>query len=347
MIHTLTYAQALNLAMKHEMKANPDVFAFGVDIADHKRTFGSGKDLVELFGSNRYFSTPVSEAAETGMAIGAALSGLRPVQIHARADFMLLAMNQLINMASIHSYLSEGQSPVPITVRCMIGRSWGQGPQHSKAMHSTFAHFPGLKVVMPSTPQDAYSLLRAAIQDDNPVLFFEHRWLYDIEGEVDDERREIYYSKFVKYSVGHNLTIVASSWMVVEAIQAARILEDNGVGVDVVDIVSAVPFNDGAIINSVRDTQHVIIADNDWAFCGLSSEISAQITEQCFSSLKKPPVRIGFTHTPCPTTRPLETLFYPTAETIVRAAEKLLDLDPIDLSQESFNDYTNRFKGPF
>jgi len=175
MIHTLTYAQALNLAMKHEMEADPNVFAFGVDIADHKRTFGSGKDLVELFGSSRYFSTPVSEAAETGIAIGAALSGLRPVQIHARADFMLLTMNQLVNMASNHSYLSGGKSGVPITIRCMIGRSWGQGPQHSKALHSTFAHFPGLKVVVPSTPQDAYSLLRAAIQDDNPVLFFEDR----------------------------------------------------------------------------------------------------------------------------------------------------------------------------
>jgi len=346
MIHTLTYAQALNLAMKHEMEADPNVFAFGVDIADHKRTFGSGKDLVELFGSSRYFSTPVSEAAETGIAIGAALSGLRPVQIHARADFMLLAMNQLVNMASIHSYLSGGKSPVPLTVRCMIGRSWGQGPQHSKAMHSTFAHFPGLKVVMPSTPQDAYSLLRAAIQDDNPVLFFEHRWLYDIEGEVDDEW-EMKLGIARAQRDGSDISIIASSWMVVEALQAAQILEEIGISVDVVDIQSAVPLDMIEVADSVRYTGHVIIADNDWAFCGLSSEISAQITEQCFSSLKKPPVRIGFTHTPCPTTRPLETLFYPTAETIVRAAEKLLDLDPIDLSNETFNDYQNRFKGPF
>jgi len=347
MIHTLTYSQALNLAMKHEMEANPDVFAMGVDIADHKRTFGSGKDLVELFGPSRYFSTPVSEAATTGIAIGAALSGLRPIQIHARADFMLLAMNQIVNMASTHSYLSQGQSPLPLTIRCMIGRSWGQGPQHSKAMHSTFAHFPGLKVVMPSTPQDAYSLLRAAIQDDNPVLFFEHRWLYDIEGEVDDGRNISDFARFCYGNLYSAVTIVASSWMVVESLQAARILGENGIIASVIDMRSAAPLHIEHLIDSVNYTGHVIIADNDWAFCGLSSELSAQITEQCWSSLKKPPVRIGFTHTPCPTTRPLETLFYPTAETIVRAAEKLLDLDPIDLSQESFNDYTNRFKGPF
>jgi len=171
-------------------------------------------------------------------------------------------------------------------------------------------------VVMPSTPQDAYSLLRAAIQDDNPVLFFEHRWLYDIEGEVDDEKA-IRHGYPVIRQHGSNLTIVASSWMVVEALQAARILKENGASTTVIDIRYANFSNMEEVFLSVNRRGYVIIADNDWAFCGLSSEISTQITEQCWSSLKKPPVRIGFTHTPCPTTRPLETLFYPTAETLV------------------------------
>lgn len=346
MIQTLTYAEALNLAMTHEMEANPDVFAFGVDIGDHKRTFGSGNGLVERFGPERYFSSPVSEAACTGIAIGAALSGLRPVHIHARADFMLLAMNQLVNMASPHSYLSNGTSSAPLTVRTMIGRSWGQGPQHSKAMHSTFGHFPGLKVVMPVTPQDAYSLLRAAIQDDNPVLLFEHRWLYDTSGPVDD-RVTMPLGRSVIRSVGYDLTIVASSWMVVEALQAAEILYAHGVSVAVIDIQSVAPLHMGWIDWSVRKTGRVIIADNDWSFCGLGAEISAQIVEGCMDSLLAPPVRVGFAPVPCPTTRPLETLFYPTARELVRAAEKLLEIPEIDLSQETFNAYEERFKGPF
>jgi len=153
MRHNLSFAEALNLAMVHEMESDPDVFAFGVDCSDFKRTFGSGKGLIERFGPERYFGSPVSEAGATGIAIGAALSGLRPIHIHARADFMLLTMNQLVNMASCKSYLSNGTTGVPLTVRAMIGRSWGQGPQHSKAMHSTYAHFPGLKVALPSNAE--------------------------------------------------------------------------------------------------------------------------------------------------------------------------------------------------
>lgn len=346
MIHKLQFPEAINLAMTKEMEADASVLAFGVDAPDPKRTFGSGKGMVERFGSRRFFGSPLSEAGVTGVAIGAALSGLRPIHIHNRADFLLLCMNQLANMASNKSYLSKGRLRVPLTVRAVIGRSWGQGAQHSKAMHSVLAHFPGLKVVLPSSPQDGYSLLRAAIRDDNPVIFLEHRWLYDVVGEVEDELAVPLGTCKVQRS-GRDLTIVSCSWMTVEAHQAARILEENGVDTEIIDVRTVTPLDVATIVGSAKRTGRVIIADYDWTFCGFSAEVSAQVTEACFSELKAPPVRLGFAAVPCPTTRPLETLFYPSAMHIVRAAERLLDLKEIDLSREIFNEYERRFRGPF
>ena len=342
----LKFPDAINLAMAKEMETDPTVFAFGVDVQDHKRSFGSGFGMVERFGINRYFGSPLSEAGVTGVAIGAAFCGLRPIHIHARADFALMAMNQLVNMASNKSYLSNGKLKVPLVVRAMIGRSWGQGAQHSKTLHSTLAHFPGLKVVLPASPQDGYSLLRSAIQDDNPVIFLEHRWLYDLVGEVDDELKIPLSSSKILRS-GNDITIVSCSWMTVEANQAARILSENGINSEIIDVRTVTPLDSETITNSVNKTGYAVIADNDWKFCGFSAELSAQITEKCFDNLKAPPVRIGLAHVPCPTTRPLEDLFYPSAKEIVKSAEKLLDLPNIDLSGEIFNEYERRFKGPF
>ena len=236
---------------------------------------------------------------------------------------------------------------MPLVVRAMIGRGWGQGPQHSKAMYGAFAHFPGLKIVCPATPQDAYSLLRAAIRDDNPVLFFEHRWLFDVVGEVDEELISPLGTCALRRS-GRDLTIVACSWMVVEAMQAAAILAKHGIEAEVIDVRSVVPLDtEGIIAESVRGTGRVIIADNDWSFCGLAAELAARITQECWPYLKAAPERLGFAHVPCPTARPLETLFYPSAQHIVRAAEQILGLDRIDLSEETFNSYETRWKGPF
>lgn len=346
MIHTLSFPQALNLAMVHEMDRDEAVFIFGVDVPDHKRHFGSGDELLEKYGSRRFFGSPLSEAGATGIAIGAALCGLRPIHVHARADFVLMAMNQLVNMASIKSYISNGRLNVPMVVRTMIGRSWGQGPQHSKSMHSVFAHFPGLKVVMPADPQDGYSLLRSAIQDNNPVIFLEHRWLYDVIGQVDDDL-VVPLGTCKTLKTGNDVTIVSCSWMSVEASQAAEILSKHGVVADVIDVRTITPLDIQPIIESVNKTGHVVIADNDWRFCGTSAELSSQITENCFHNLKAPPIRIGFAPVPCPTTRPLENIFYPSAEDIVRAVEGLLGLDPLDLGEEIFNEYEQRFKGPF
>jgi pyruvate dehydrogenase E1 component beta subunit len=342
----ITFREALNLALVREMESDPSVFVFGLDVPDHKRIFGSTQGLVEKFGIERCFGTPLSEEAMTGVALGAAISGLRPVHVHIRADFMLLAMNQIGNMLSNLRYMSGGKLRLPLVIRAVIGRGWGQSAQHSKSLHGVFAHFPGLKVVLPTTPQDAYSLLRSAVRDDNPVIFLEHRWLYDISGEVDDEEIIPLGSPIVRRS-GHTVTVACTSWMNVEALKAAEVLARQGVELEVVDVRTVSPLQEELIVESVKKTRHCLVADYDWAFCGFGAELAALIGHRCFRSLERPVERLGYAHVPCPTTRPLENLFYPSAVTIIRTVEKMLGLDETDLSGESFYSYEQRFKGPF
>jgi len=346
MKQTMTYRQALNEALHDEMAADESVFVFGLDVPDHKRIFGSTAGLVEKFGSRRCFGTPLSEDAMTGVALGAALSGLRPVHVHIRVDFLLLAMNQLANMVSCARYMSGDRLKVPLVIRSVIGRGWGQGAQHSKTLHSFFAHIPGLKVVMPANPQDAYSLLRASIQDDSPVVFLEHRWLYDAPSEVDKDFK-VPIGKSRVQREGTDLTVVSTSWMTVEALKAREILLKRGVSLEIIDVRTIAPADMETIAASVKKTGLCIAADYDWLPCGFASEIAASVSYECFGSLRRPVERIGFAHTPCPTTRPLENLFYPTAVTIIRTAEKMLGLDETDLSGEEFYSWERKFKGPF
>jgi len=343
---TLTFRRALNLALEKEMEADPNVFVFGLDVPDHKRIYGSTAGLVERFGSNRCFGTPLSEEAMTGVALGAALSGLRPVHVHIRVDFLLLAMNQIANMASNLRYMSGGRVNIPVVIRAVIGRGWGQSAQHSKSLQSVFAHFPGLKVVMPATPQDAYSLLRSAIRDNNPVLFLEHRWLYDVEGNVDEELAVPLGSSLVRRR-GDALTVISTSWMTVEAMKAAEVLARRGIELEVIDVRTIAPLDDEPMLASVKKTRRCLVADYDWVFCGFGAEVAARVSHSCFGALKQPVERLGFAHVPCPTTRPLENLFYPSALTIIRTAERMLGLDETDVTGESFYSHEQRFKGPF
>jgi len=343
---TITFREALALGLAKEMERDPSVFIFGLDVPDHKRIFGSTAGILERFGAERCFGTPLSEEAMTGVALGAAISGLRPVHIHIRADFMLLAMNQIVNMISNLPYMSGGKLRVPLVIRAVIGRGWGQSAQHSKSLHGVFAHFPGLKVVLPTTAQDAYSLLRSAIQDENPIIFLEHRWLYDVAGEVDQEKKLPLGEAAVRRT-GDALTVVCTSWMNIEAMKAAEVLAKRGVELEIVDVRSVFPLDEKTILRSVHKTKRCIVADYDWTFCGLSAELAALINENCFGVLRHPVRRLGFTHVPCPTTRPLENLFYPSTVHIIRMAERMLSLREADLSQESFYSYEQRFKGPF
>jgi len=347
MSRNLSYRDALNEAMAQEMRRDPGVFVYGIDVGDHKRIFNSTKGLVEEFGSSRCFSTPLAEDAMTGFALGAAINGMRPVHVHMRVDFLLLAMNQLVNMIATHRYGSGGRFTVPIVIRAITGRGWGQSFQHSKTLQSWFAHIPGLKVVMPATPRDAKGMLIAAIRDDNPVIFIEHRWLYDVVGEVPETQDPAPLDEARVLHPGDDITVVATSWMNVEAVHAAQILAKRGVGVEVIDCRSIAPFDRETVIRSVQKTGHCIVADNDWLHCGFSAEVAAQVYEGCFGKLKSSIDRIGFAATPCPCTRPLENEFYPNAIEIVRAAEAKLGLSETDLSEEDFYSYEHKFKGPF
>lgn len=343
---SISYREAVREAQQEEMRLDKSVILYGIDVADHKGIFGSTVGLKDEF-AQRVFSTPLCEDTLVGFGLGAAISGLRPINVHMRVDFLLLAMNQLANMVSNFHYGSGGKVKVPLVIRAIIGKGWGQAYQHSKSLQSYFAHLPGLKVVMPTTPADAKGLLISAIRDDNPVLVIEHRMLYDVVDVVDDKNKAVPLGKANVLRRGKDITIASTSYMNVEALQASEILGKQGVSVEVIDVRSIYPLDEKTIVNSVLKTKHLMIVDYDWVYCGFGAELAAVVGSKCFGILKSPIERLGFAAAPAPCTRPLENLFYPTAETIVRAVEKTLKLKSIDLSSEEFFTYENKFRGPF
>ncbi len=349
-LRQIRYVDALREAFEQEMARDELVFIFGLDVDDHKGIQGSTIGLLEKFGPERVFGTPLSEDAMTGVAIGAAMAGLRPIHVHIRMDFLLLSMNQLINMAAKSHYMYNGQVKVPLVVRAMIGRSWGQGGQHSQALQSLFMHIPGLKVVVPSNAHDAKGCMIAAIRDNNPVLFIEHRLLYSTEGYVAEESYEVPLGKARVMVSGTDITIVAISHMVMEALRAQKQLEKAGISAEVIDPISLKPLDIETILESVMKTKRLLIVDNAWLMCGAASEIITQIIERLPEDLqgKIKMARMGFAETTCPTTRSLEDLFYPNEQTISSKAYLMVkgssgNWKP-DTSQKSEID---AFKGPF
>src|SRR3972149_1294650 len=322
----ISYKDALREALLQEMERDRRVFVCGLGVPDNNAVFGTARGLKERFGPERVFDTPLSEDAMTGIGLGAAINGLKPVHHHIRVDFLLLAFNQLANMVSILRYGSGGKVTIPFVIRAIIGRGWGQGLQHSKSMQSVFAHIPGLKVIMPSTPHDAKGLLTAAIRDENPVICLEHRWLYDQEGNVPLKQFTVPLGKSKVLRRGNDVTVVATSWMNIEARHASEILKKRGVSVEIVDPRTIRRWGEATIIRSEKKTSHCIVADNDWLNCVFSAEVAARVSRECFGELKSPVERIGFAPTPCPMTRVLEDEFYPNAGDIVRAIEKALKL---------------------
>lgn len=346
-MRTITYREAINEALTQEMARDASVFVYGIGVPDHKAIFGSTRGLAEKFGKDRCFDTPLAEDSLTGFGLGAAINGMRPVQVHMRADFLVLAMNQLANMVSSYAYGAGGKLGVPLTIRAVIGRGWGQGFQHSKSTYSVYAHLPGLKVALPTTPKDAKGLLISAIRDNNPVIIMEHRLLYEVSGDVPEDPYVVPLGEAHVLREGRDITVVAVSWMSVEAMKAAEIMQKRDISVEVIDPRTIAPFDEETIAGSVRKTGHCIVADNDWTHCGFSAEVAARVAAVCFDELKKPVARLGFAPTPCPCTRPLENRFYPNTVDIIRTIEKMLGLETTDLSGEDFYSYEKRFKGPF
>ncbi len=342
----ISYQEAIRQATYLEMRKDKNVFVCGIGITSHSKAFGTTEGIEEKFGSQRCFDTPISEDAMTGFVFGAAVRGLKPIHVHIRSDFFILGMNQLANIISPFQYYVHGTIPLPIVFRVIIGRGFGQGAQHSKSLLSFFTHIPGFKVIAPSSPQDAKGLLTSAIKDKNPVIFFEHRWLYWSEQKVKEESFEIEIGKGKIVKKGEDLTIIAISWMNVEAILAAEILKKRNISIEIIDPRTLYPLDKKMIVNSVRKTKKCLVVDCDWTFGGMSGEIASIVSKECFKVLQKPVERLGFKHIPCPTARHLENSFYPNAENIVRKAEKLLDLSAMNLDGIEFFSNEKKFKGP-
>jgi pyruvate/2-oxoglutarate/acetoin dehydrogenase E1 component len=325
------------------MTADENVVVYGLDVTDHKRIFGSTKGL-ESFGGGRFFSTPLSEEAMTGVGIGMAMNGQRPVHCHIRADFLLLCMNQLVNMAAQLPQISCEQVSIPLTIRAVMGRGWGQGCQHSKSMHGILAHIPGIKCYLPVTPQDAYSMTRIAITEDSLSVVLEHRWLYDIEGKVERKVSEATVPKVVRE--GKDITVVAVSWMVVEALKAAEVMSRlHGIEIEVIDMRTTGEYM-LPVFESVEKTGRCVVADYDWAG-GFGTTMCEAIYNNNFNDLQHPIWLIGFQQEHCPTARHLEDEFYPNAVDIIKGVTSTLGIEWKSLAGEEFYSYENKFKGPF
>jgi 2-oxoisovalerate dehydrogenase E1 component len=330
---SLTFAHALKEAVGQSMARDPGVFIMGLGVPDPKGLFGSTQGLRQEFGAARVLDMPASENGMTGVAIGAAIAGLRPIIAHQRVDFAILSMEQIVNQAAKWHYMFAGATRVPLVIRIIIGRGWGQGPQHSQSLQSWFAHVPGLKVVMPATPRDAKGMLIASIEDDSPVVFLEHRWLYGTFGQVPEGIYAVPLGLARIARAGAHVTIVALSYMVVEALRAAEILARAGIEAEVIDVRSLRPLDGATIVESVRRTGHLLVCDTDWVFAGMSSEIVAHVAEHCLGALRAPPRRLGLSDTPIPTTPALSRFCYPRAVDVAHAAAEVLGSDPSQLDR--------------
>ena len=346
---TLTFAQAIQEAIEQEMDRDPSVYVLGQGVDDHIGFYGTTKGLPEKFGKDRCFDTPLSEDAITGIAIGTALAGMRPINTHQRMDFLLLCMNQLVNIAAKGSYMFGGTQSVPMVVRSVVGRSWGQGPQHSQAFHSYFMHTPGIKVFAPTTPQDAKGCMISAIRDNNPVLMMENRMLFSVEGDVPKAMYETPFGRSRMVREGTDITIVAISHMVLETVRAAEQLQKSAdISAEVIDPVSLAPLDIETIFASAEKTGRLLVVDNGWLTCGASSEIVAQISEQWQQGRALRAKRLGFAPVPCPTTKPLETQFYPNTTTIAEAAYSLVTGQKASWTADGvISKEIEEFKGPF
>jgi acetoin:2,6-dichlorophenolindophenol oxidoreductase subunit beta len=346
----LRYVDALNEAVAQEMARDPRVFLFGLDVDDHKGIQGSTLGLQQRFGRERVFNTPLSEDAMTGVAIGAAIAGMRPIHVHIRMDFLMLCMNQLVNMAAKAHYMYGGAVKVPLVVRSMIGKSWGQGAQHSQGLHAMFMHVPGLKVVAPSNAHDAKGCLIAAIRDDNPVIFVEHRLLYGTDAAVPEAPYVTPFGQARIMGRGDDITIVGISNMAVECLRARELLSAVGIGAEVIDPISLVPLDIDTIAQSVRRTGRLLVVDNAWMTCGASAEIVAGVLERLGPQALAEIGRMGFAPTTCPTTPALEREFYPNPATIAERAHQLVrPKAPAwrPAAEEAALTYQLQFRGPF
>jgi pyruvate/2-oxoglutarate/acetoin dehydrogenase E1 component len=322
----ISYAEAINEALHQMLEKDERVFLIGQGVTSPWYVGTTTVGLVDQFGPERIIDTPVSENGVTGVAVGAALAGMRPVLAHPRMDFMYYAMDQIANHAANWHYMFGGQLSVPLTIWAINNRGGEQAAQHSQSLQAMFTHIPGLKVVMPSNPYDAKGLLLASIEDDDPVIYIDDRWLYNDLGQVPKELYSIPLGKGVMRRHGRDVTIVATSYMVTEAIKAAGRLENEVVDAEVIDLRSLKPLDRSLMFDSVKRTGGLVIADASWKTCGFGAEVSALAAEEIFSHLKAPIMRVYLPDAPAPASSALEKVYYPGSDDIVLAVRRVLEL---------------------
>ena len=323
-ITKITFVEAINAALRQSMELDDNVFVYGIGADKKSAIFGSTAGLVQQFGPRRVFDTPISEQGLTAIAAGAAQSGLRPVLIHQRVDFMLYSMDHLINWIASWRFVSGGRSTMPLTVRAIVGKGWGQGPQHSKSLHSWFAHVPGLQVVIPGSPSDAKGLLMSSIMSNDPTIFIEARSLYSMKEEVPDAPYFIKLGQALVRRPGKHLTLVTFGAMVPMAMEASDRLGAEGIDVEVVDLRTLAPIDMATVLSSVAKTGRLLVAEMGWLKFGAAAEIIAAVCEEMGDKLRSRPRRVGWPQSFVPTSAALEEAFYPKTETLVAAAKDCL-----------------------
>lgn len=328
----ITFAKAINEALIEAMTIDQNVICYGLGVPDQKGVFGTTVGLQERFGSGRVFDMPTAENAMTGIGIGAALYGLRPILTHQRLDFALLSMDQLVNNAAKWRFMFGGKRGVPLTVRMILGRGWGQGPTHSQNLQAWFAHVPGLKVVMPTTAEDAKGLLLSSIFDPDPVIFLEHRWLHNLKGDVPAGDYRIPIGKARQLREGKDITVVSMSYMTIEAIHALDYLESKGISCDLVDLRSVRPIDWDLIKTSVCKTGRLLVLDTGNRTGSVSGEIVARVAHDCWDSLSAAPQRLAMPDYPEATSPALTERYHIRAEHIAKSICSMMGCH-IDLAQ--------------
>jgi pyruvate dehydrogenase E1 component beta subunit len=321
----LSYREAVRDAMSEAMRRDDDVFIMGEDIAEMGGSMGVTQGMLEEFGPERVRNTPISEMAIVGAGVGAAIAGMRPIVEVMYQDFLTLAMEQLVSQAAKHRYMSGGQIKVPLTVRTQGGAGWSPGAQHAQQLEAWFVHVPGLKVVFASTPEDVRGLLWSSIYEDNPVVFFEHRTLYGIKGDVPDEIEGIELGKARVHREGEDVTVVATGRLVHETLAAAKEVEEDGISVEVVDPRTLLPLDEETIVKSVQKTNRCVVAHEAIVRMGFGAEVAAIVQEQAFDYLDAPVQRVGAKFTPLPFAPVMEQYVVPHQEDVVAAIKRTVE----------------------
>ena len=323
MVRELTFAQAVHEALAEEMRHDPRVCILGEDVAEAGTPFKVLSGLVEEFGKDRVIDTPISEAGFTGVGVGAAMTGMRPVVDIMFGDFLTLTMDQMVNQAAKVHYMSGGTWKVPMVLRTTLGATRRSAAQHSQSLHAWLSHVPGLKVVMPSTPYDAKGLLKSAIRDDNPVVFFEDKMMYKVKGPVPAEDYTIPFGVADIKRAGTDITLVGTSSMVQVALGAADLLEQEGISAEVIDPRTTWPLDERTLVESAKKTSRAMVIDEGYGRYGVTGEIASVISEGAFFHLEAPVRRMGAMHVPIPFSPPLEDVTVPTEQSVFEAARAL------------------------